>query len=441
MSSPLFREEVAQAQSAPWLGAIRIARNPRFAAVAALALALAAALVTFAAYGQITRKARVAGLLVPVGGSLTLAAQAAGSVAALHVAEGQWVAAGEPIATLHTDRAGTAGDTAALVAQSLAQRQHSLATERRLRELQTQQRQQALQDRMRALRTEQAQAEREAEGAQRRVALAQHNVQRYQQLALAGFVADAQAQQRQDEWLELQARADAAARSAATIARELQTLQAERHATALQGDTERAQLDHSSAALEQEIAEVQARRRIVLPTTQSAVVTALHVHTGTSVQPGQVLATLVPQAQAGVASVLEAQLYAPSRTAGFVQPGQAVWLRYAAYPYQKFGLARGEVHDVSRTPVGPQELPAGQASALQAAAQSQEPLYRIRVRLARQDISGYGVTQQLKPGMALEADVMQDRRAVWEWVLEPLVAAGARWKVLSDGPISSRPSG
>jgi membrane fusion protein len=63
------------------------------------------------------------------------------------------------------------------------------------------------------------------------------------------------------------------------------------------------------------------------------------------------------------------------------------------------------------------------------------------VRLARQDISGYGVTQQLKPGMALEADVMQDRRAVWEWVLEPLVAAGARWKVLSDGPISSRPSG
>lgn len=430
MTTPLFRQEVTQAQGAVWLGAIRIGHNPRFASVALLALALAATLVAFAAWGQVTRKARVAGLLAPLAGSLPLAAQAAGSVATLHVAEGQWVPAGQPIATLHTDRAGAAGDTAALVAQSLAQRQHTLDTERRLREQQTRQRQQALDDRMRALRTEQAQAEREAEGAQRRVELAQRNVQRYQQLAQAGFVADAQAQQRQDEWLDLQARADAAARAVAAIARELQALQAEHRAAALQGDTDRAQLDRSAAALAQERTEVQARQQLVLPAPQAGRVTALHVHPGASVQPGQVLATLVPQPAPEQAAELEAQLYAPSRTAGFVQPGQAVWLRYAAYPYQKFGMAQGEVRDVSRTPVGPQELPAGQANALLAAAQSQEPLYRIRVRLARQDITSYGSAQALKPGMALEADVIQDRRAVWEWVLEPLVAAGARWKTV-----------
>jgi membrane fusion protein len=109
-----------------------------------------------------------------------------------------------------------------------------------------------------------------------------------------------------------------------------------------------------------------------------------------------------------------------------VQSGQAVWLRYAAYPYQKFGMARGEVRDVSRTPVNPQDLPAGQAQALLQAAQSQEPLYRIRVRLAQQDIEAYGERQPLKPGMALEADVMQDRRAVWEWLLEPVLAMRAR---------------
>jgi membrane fusion protein len=88
MTTPLFRQEVIQAHGAAWLGAIRIGHNPRFAAVAALALALAAALVGFSAWGQVTRKAKVAGLLAPVGGSLPLAAQAAGSVATLHVAEG-----------------------------------------------------------------------------------------------------------------------------------------------------------------------------------------------------------------------------------------------------------------------------------------------------------------------------------------------------------------
>jgi membrane fusion protein len=84
------------------------------------------------------------------------------------------------------------------------------------------------------------------------------------------------------------------------------------------------------------------------------------------------------------------------------------------------------VRDVSRTPVNPQDLPAGQAQALLQAAQSQEPLYRIRVRLAQQDIEAYGERQPLKPGMALEADVMQDRRAVWEWLLEPVLAMRAR---------------
>jgi membrane fusion protein len=440
MSTPLFREEVTQAQSAQWLGVIRIGRQPKFALVAAVAIGLGCALVLFAILGEATRKVRVAGLLTPLGGNLALAAQATGTVQAIDVAEGDWVRAGQVLLTLNTDRAGAAGNTAALVAQTLAQRQITLDTERQLRELQTRQRQQALADRMRALRTEADQAEREAEGAQRRVDLAQRNVDRYQQLAQAGFVAEAQAQQRQDEWLDLKARADAARRSVAALKREWQSLQAEQRATATQGETEQAQLDRSAAALAQERAEVMSRQTLVLSAPKAGVVTALHVHAGTSVQPGQVLATLVPQTQPDAAAALEAQLYAPSRTAGFVRSGQPVWIRLAAYPYQKFGMARGEVSDVSRTPVNPQELPPGQASALLAAAQSNEPLYRIRVKLIKQHVDAYGKPQPLTPGMALEADIVQDRRAVWEWVLEPLLVADARWNGSDNQPSSSIPS-
>jgi hypothetical protein len=55
---------------------------------------------------------------------------------------------------------------------------------------------------------------------------------------------------------------------------------------------------------------------------------------------------------------------------------------------------------------------------------------RIKVQLDAQALSAYGKQQMLKPGMALEADVVQDRRAVWEWVFEPLLATGSRLKVL-----------
>ncbi|HLO95644.1 MAG TPA: hypothetical protein VK195_15130, partial [Burkholderiaceae bacterium] len=50
------------------------------------------------------------------------------------------------------------------------------------------------------------------------------------------------------------------------------------------------------------------------------------------------------------------------------------------------------------------------------------PLYRIRVALDRQDVQAYGASLPLKPGMSLDADVLQQRQKVWEWVLEPILA-------------------
>ena len=441
---PLFRAEALQARQAQWLGSVRIGHNPRFALVAWVSLALGAALIAFAAWGQIARKARVPGLLVPALGTLQLSAVAPGVLAERRVAEGDVVQAGQVLFVLATDRLTTEGPAAALVAASLQQRRGSLQAERGAREQQARQRQQVLADRARALDTERAQAEQEAAFAERRVALARKSVERYSQLVIEGFVADVQAQGKQEELIDLQARAEGAKRNAAALAREQQALLSERAATASQWATDSAQLDRAAAALEQESVEVESRKSVAVTAPQAGTVTALHLPLGAGVQAGQTLATLVPATDAGSAAQaapLEAHLYAPSRTAGFIQPGQPVWLRYAAYPYQKFGMAPGRVASVGRTPVNPQDLPAGQASALMQAAQSQEPLYRIGVVLAAQTIEAYGQAQPLKPGMTFEADVVQERRAVWEWLLEPVLATAARVKGLSEVPTSSRPGG
>ena len=52
--SQLFRDEVMQAKSAQYLGTIRIGRNPRFAAVALIAILLASSLVSFAVWAEVT---------------------------------------------------------------------------------------------------------------------------------------------------------------------------------------------------------------------------------------------------------------------------------------------------------------------------------------------------------------------------------------------------
>lgn len=439
MAQSLFRLEALQAQAASHLGAVRIAHRPHHTLVAAVALILAGALVAFAAWAQVTRKARVPGVLVPQTGTVHLAAQSAGTVAARPVSEGEPVRRGQVLFVLDTGRSGPDGEVGTLVGHTLQQREAALRAELALRDTHARQRQQALADRVRALEAEARHAQSELELAQQRTELAARSAERFRELSASGFVSALQAQSRQEEWLELRARAQAAERARAAFDRERLSAQAEADAATTQWRTERAQLDRALAQLDQERRENDARRQLVLTAPADGIVTALHAPPGTAVLAGQTLLTLVPAAHptdanppaaagaSGTEVPLEAELYAPSRTAGFLRPGQPAWLRVAAFPYQKFGMAAGTVVAVSRTPVNPQDLPAGQQQALLSAAQSSEPLYRIRVALHAQALRTREAVHALRPGLSLEADIVQDKRAVWEWVLEPALGARARW--------------
>ncbi len=422
-----------ESQRASWLGTIRVARRPGFGLVAGISLALAIALIAFTVIGEVARKARVPGLLMPAGGLLHVASPLAGQVHELLVSEGDPVRQGQPLVRVRSERRLDGGDVGALNLRAIQARRDSLDLERRLQQRQAGERRQTIGDRLRSLHVEAAQAREELEMVRQRVELGHRNRKRYVELAASGFVPQTQAQEKDEALLDLRARERSGQRVIETLMREAKGLEAELAAIPTALATSLAQLDRSVAQLEQERAELEARAGVAVTAPRDGRVSALPLHAGQAVQAGQTLVTLIADArrttdETGMASAarLVAQLYAPSRTVGFVQPGQAVWLRYAAYPYQKFGMARGEVAHVSPTPIAPQDLPAGQAQALVSAAQANEPLYRIDVRLDRQDIAAYGRELPLRAGMALEADVSLEHRRIWEWLFEPLLATAKR---------------
>ncbi len=53
-------------------------------------------------------------------------------------------------------------------------------------------------------------------------------------------------------------------------------------------------------------------------------------------------------------------------------------------------------------------------------------MYRIAVELARQSATAYGEDIPLQPGMRLDADVLIERRQLYEWVLEPIFTLTSR---------------
>ena len=430
MTTPLFRSEVTLSKQASWMGPIHLAHNPRFTIVASIALVLAGALLAFGAWGKVARKVRVPGLIMPQWGTVELSPAVSGVLLEQRVKEGDWVQQGQVLFVVNTDKTSAEGSSASLLASHLAQRRSTLLAERASRMAQNRQREAHLADRIRSLSLETAQATQEHTLAKRRVELAQKNSARFEQMAAEGFVSDIQAQGKQEELIDLQSRLENTLRNGVALAREHKAAQADLTHLEKQLAIELLQLDRNLASLDQETAEIKARRTSSVLAPQAGQVSTVHLSLGAMAQAGQTIASLVPQVNAHAtdhsAHTLLAALFAPTRTTGFIQPGQVVWLRLAAYPYQKFGLAKGRVLNVSGTPIAPQDLPHGQGSALLASTQSNEPLYRIQVELVSQHVMAFGVAHPLRPGMTLEADVIHDVRGIWEWFFEPLLAIHAR---------------
>jgi membrane fusion protein len=116
---------------------------------------------------------------------------------------------------------------------------------------------------------------------------------------------------------------------------------------------------------------------------------------------------------------LEAELLAPSRAIGFIQPGQDVELSLQAFPYQRFGTIRGTIRTVSSTVISPNEI------GFQGL-RVDEPVFRIRVSLVRESIIAYGQNIPLQPGMLASAEIVFDRRSLLGWLFDPIYAVRGR---------------
>jgi membrane fusion protein len=349
-----------------------------------------------------------------------------GIVRQLAVKEGTPIRKGDRLLTLSDElTSATLGATQAQIAERLTERRASLAEERNQQKRLLAQQDRAFADRIAALRAEQDQIEREFELVRERDKIATRAEALHREQHAEGYISEMRLQQVQSELLEQRARLAAAVRNRLTAIRERQGVEAERAELPLKFAKEIAILDRSIAQLQQESAEAESRREIVVAAPHDGTVTAIHVVQGAKADTGAPLMSIVPPDMQ-----LEAQLYGPSRAVGFVQPGQRVLLRYQAYPYQRFGHYEGVVASVSRAALSPGELPpqlAGLTSLTGfVAGAATEPIYRITVKLLSQSVTAYGAQVPLQAGMALEADVALERRRLYEWVLDPLYAVTGR---------------
>lgn len=404
--SGLFRREVLEARKGSWLGDISLSQPVRLWVLSGFGALAALAIVCFMIFGEYSRRSRVSGELVPDLGLSTIVAPAAGVVAALQVDEGDHVERRTPLLLINVPRVTAAGeDTLAVLRQGLDTRLKSLGSLRDSQDAQLQVQLSGLRRQRTAMHLELAQIENEIASRGEQVRIAREIVARYRQVSDQRYVSLVQLSQQEQAALELVNAQQTLQRQATSLRRSLAQLEQSIAEIPQQRRSAHANSARAIAELADETVQVEANGEMSLTAPLPGLVANRLVEVGQAVQLGQPMLSLLPEG-----SALRAQLLVPSAAIGFVKPGDQVLLRYRAYPYQKFGSHQGKVIRISRSAV-PVASSQGQPS---------EPVYRVLVSLNSQSVLAYGIAESLRPGMVVDADIMGERRRIYEWMLEPL---------------------
>lgn len=410
----LFRDEAVAFRSAARLGSTRIAHSLSTGALTLLLTAIVVAFGVFIACGHYARKETVDGFLEPDRGAIRVFPPRGGVISKIRVAPGQSVARDDvlfEVADLQSladgsdaDRElllGYMNDRAALAAMH-EREAHRYDAERIALDAQRDplEQQIAALDQLGAVQTE-------------RLALADQRLQALRTLHDRGALPTLEWLAQHGSHLELREKLSTTRQLRKRLDGELATLAARLNAAPLEHAQRLADIDARVSALAQSEVAVRSRRNFDVRAPIGGRVVTVQRSVGDRASSLDVAVTIIP-----AESSLIGRLLIPTSAIGFVAPGQAVRIRYDAFPYQHFGVFPGTIRDVARgvlfsgDALGPLRVT--------------RPAYPATVALDSQSVAAGQRDVPLQSGMAFSADIVLEQRTILEWLIEPLLALRGR---------------
>ena len=413
VAGSLYRKEaIAHRRERAW-GEL-VVSTPRAARwFAVVGVLLAVGFVAFLGTAQYTRKARASAVLAYTNDPVLVAATEAGMLVSVDVKAGDMVKVGQRLATISTER--TAGGEAVFAAgaRDAEARRDAVNGERKQAQALLNAQQVQLTARIRSHEAEAAQLDREISAQNDRVTQLKVQVERFRQLARDKFAPELQVQQKQDDLAEQAVKLESLKRTRAGIDRDLAIARTELPTLRATLEGKLAALARDEATFVQSSRESLARRAYDVTAAQSGTVERVIALSGQSV----IIGAPLMQVQTGP-RVLMADIYVPTRSAGFLREGQVVRLAIDAFPMERFGHVAATVTDVGRSVIAPGEV--GLPGFVK------EPSFRVRAKLATPEVVAYGETYPLKSGLSAQADIALDERPLYRWVIEPVLRLRGR---------------
>lgn len=410
MTKPLFRKQAVEHQQQNMNGHVLIIPKASLAACAICLFTLFFAVCWAAVKGTYTQKATVRGWLEPTEGIVQIYAPASTrTLAQLNVSEGDIVRSNSPLLSLTKSHILQNGHELSRTLNN-QYRSQLASIENKLHLIKAQ-----LEIDTQALLQQQVDLEKELSlitslnaAITAKLNEEQKHFTSIQKLKAKGFASEFDVVNAHSRLLDIQSQHQRIQLDRISIVQRSNALEASIKKTPNDYEQTRESLLLQKSELTQKLAQTIANQHEVINAPVDAVVTTIYVKQGQQLLPNQPLVSLIP-----LSSEIEARLLVPVKSSGFIESGQNIELRYDAYPFEKFGLQQGEIVQVSKALVLPNQMPTIPIP-------FSEPSYLADAHIRHDTIQTHAKSITLKPGMTFSADIKLSNRNLFEWLLEPV---------------------
>ncbi|ELP9499397.1 HlyD family secretion protein [Vibrio alginolyticus] len=371
-------------------------------------------IIMFLSISNYARKETVRGYLVPDMGLIKLYPNQSGTLDTLFVKDGVKVKKGDVLANIVLSRSQINGvDLSENIISILEQKRELL--DRDIIETEA-----IMSSELEALKQKKLDLKLLLESLNRKIKLLKHKelihvaeFQRYKKLNDSDFVSKVELQKREQETILSKEALENAVNSKLSMQAQINDIIYKIQKAPHELELKLTLIKRTKSDVERQLNEAKNNYTFSIIAKESGVVTAISAKEGERLSVNRPLLSIIPQN-----AELVAELFFPTRSAGFVAKGDEARLRFEAFPYQRFGFIEGLVTRVDKSLVVNDEI--------DAPIQLQEPVYRVQVKLATQSIKAYGDFFPLKAGMLLEADIILEKRSLLQWLLDPIYSLRGR---------------
>lgn len=213
--------------------------------------------------------------------------------------------------------------------------------------------------------------------------------------------------ERQTNMLDLSAQSDQNSLQVILLESQIQTQAAEY-------DNQIHQMELQRYELQKERLSTDESGAIIIRAIAGGMVDSLSVTVGQMVNPGDSLLQIIPQHIDHFSLVT----WVPNDAIPYLAAGDRVNIRYEAFPAQKFGLFRGTISVISRSPASPQEMLTYQG-APRTAMSAAVPYYKVIIRPEKQIIVYADKRMSLENGMQAKSTLFLEKRKIYQWMIAP----------------------